>query len=90
MDEYRVHETSTDVVEAHYSGLERPCACFEGWVFVGYVDEHGEEREASYRCHCGEDERHKVCAICGAQFVAKRADAKTCSPRCRQRLRRRS
>ena len=21
-----------------------------GWVFVGYVDEQGEEREASYRC----------------------------------------
>ena len=42
-----------DAVEAHYSGLERleaPHACYEGWVFVGYVDEHGEEREASYRC----------------------------------------
>jgi hypothetical protein len=21
-----------------------------GWVFVGYIDEYGEEREASYRC----------------------------------------
>jgi hypothetical protein len=21
-----------------------------GWVFVGYIDEDGEEREASYRC----------------------------------------
>jgi hypothetical protein len=28
----------------------RPCACLEGWVFVGYEDEHGEERTASYRC----------------------------------------
>ena len=30
---------------------ERPHACIDGWVFVGYVDEHGEEREASYACH---------------------------------------
>jgi hypothetical protein len=29
--------------------LERPCACIDGWVFVGYIDEHGEEREAAYR-----------------------------------------
>ena len=41
-----------DDVEAHYACLERlrPCACYCGWVFVGYVDEHGEEREASYQC----------------------------------------
>ena len=30
--------------------LERPCACLGGWVFVGYIDEYGEEREASYPC----------------------------------------
>jgi hypothetical protein len=24
-----------------------------GWAFVGYIDEHGEERQASYACrHC--------------------------------------
>jgi hypothetical protein len=42
-----------DTVEAHYSSLERlrPHACMDGWVFVGYIDEYGEEREASYRCH---------------------------------------
>jgi hypothetical protein len=41
-----------DDIEAHYSCLERlrPCACIDGWVFVGYIDEHGEEREASYPC----------------------------------------
>jgi hypothetical protein len=45
-------EDHDDTVEAHYSGLERlrPHACVGGWVFVGYVDEHGEEREASYPC----------------------------------------
>ena len=45
-------EDGDDTVEAHYSGLERlhPHACMGGWVFVGYVDEHGEERETSYRC----------------------------------------
>ncbi len=25
-------------------------ACLGGWVFVGYIDEYGEEREASYPC----------------------------------------
>jgi hypothetical protein len=43
-------EDHDDTVEAHYSGLERPCACLSGWVFVGYIDEHGEEGLASYRC----------------------------------------
>ena len=46
-------EDPDDTVEAHCSGLERPPphACAGGWVFVGYVDEHGEEGEASYACH---------------------------------------
>jgi predicted nucleic acid-binding Zn ribbon protein len=35
-----------------------------------------------------EGERQKVCEVCGTEFTASRADAKTCSPRCRQRLRR--
>jgi hypothetical protein len=39
-----------DTLAAHYACLERPCACLEGWVFVGYIDEDGEEREASYAC----------------------------------------
>ncbi len=43
-------EDHDDTVEAHYSCLERPCACIDGWVFVGSVDEHGEEGEASYAC----------------------------------------
>jgi hypothetical protein len=40
---------------AHPSTEERPCACYSGWVFVGYEDEYGEEREASYPCRrCSE------------------------------------
>ena len=39
-----------DTVEAHYACLERPCTYIDGWVFVGYIDEQDEEREASYRC----------------------------------------
>ena len=53
-------EDHDDTLETHYSGLERlrPHACVDGWVFVGYVDEHGEEREASYACHrCGDNSR---------------------------------
>jgi hypothetical protein len=45
-------EDDDDTLESHYSCLERmrPCACIDGWVFVGYIDEDGEEREASYAC----------------------------------------
>jgi hypothetical protein len=43
-------EDHDDTLEADYASLERPCACIEGWVFVGYVDEDGEEREDSYPC----------------------------------------
>jgi hypothetical protein len=53
-------EEHDDTVEVHYSGLERlerPCACYSGWVFVGYIDEHGEEREASYLCRRCSDSR---------------------------------
>ena len=46
-------EDRDETLEAHFSCLEgvRPHACMDGRVFVGYVDEHGEEREASYACH---------------------------------------
>jgi len=45
-------EEDDDTLEAHYSCLERlrPHACTDGWVFVGYIDEDGEEQDASYRC----------------------------------------
>ena len=39
-----------DTVDAHYACLERPCACLEGWVFITFEDEDGQEKEASYRC----------------------------------------
>ncbi len=47
-----------DTVEAHYACLERPCACLEGWVFVGYIDEDGEVREAAYRCRRAHPSTH--------------------------------
>ena len=53
-------EDQDDTVDAHHSCLEllRPHACIDGRVFVGYVDEHGEEREASYACHrCADNPR---------------------------------
>ena len=53
-------EDHDDTVEAHYSCLERlrPHACIEGRVFVGYVEEDGEEREASYACRrCADGSR---------------------------------
>jgi hypothetical protein len=34
----------------HHNDQDHPHACLEGWVFITYEDEHGEEQEASYRC----------------------------------------
>jgi hypothetical protein len=53
-------EDHDDTLETHYSGLERlrPHACMDGWVFVGYVDKDGEEREASYLCRRCADSSH--------------------------------
>ena len=61
-------EDQDDTVEAHYACLERPCACLQGWVFVGYIDEHGEERVASYRCRRCAEERSKIGNRAGASF----------------------
>jgi hypothetical protein len=40
-------EDHDDTVEAHYSCLERPCACIVGFVYVGHrvVGDDGEEVE---------------------------------------------
>jgi hypothetical protein len=48
-----------DTLEAHYASLERlrPHACMDGWVFIGYIDECSEEREASYCCRRCADSR---------------------------------
>ena len=50
-------EDYDDTIEAHYAclGRLRPHACIDGWIFVGYKDEHGEEREASYPCRRSAD-----------------------------------
>jgi hypothetical protein len=52
-------EDHDDTIEAYYSGLERlrPHGCMGGWVFVGYKDEAGEEREAAYVCRRCADSR---------------------------------
>ena len=41
------------------------------------------------RSERGARAREKVCAVCGEEFTAKRADAKTCSPACKQKAYRR-
>src|SRR5918912_4573783 len=67
-------EDHDDTVEAHYACLERPCACLDGWVFVGYLDENGEEREASYRC--------RRCAASPRRPSLRMGDATRRSPIC--------
>jgi hypothetical protein len=40
--------------EEHNHQDERPHACIDGWVYVGYLDDNDVERVASYRCRrCG-------------------------------------
>ena len=51
-----------DAVEAHYSGLERPHACNDGWITLGQTvidPETGEETEefALYLCRRCADSR---------------------------------
>jgi hypothetical protein len=48
--EHPSSEDHDDTVEAHYACLESRCACYGGFWFVVYVDENGEEKEASYWC----------------------------------------
>ena len=47
-------EDHDDTVEAHYSCLERPCACLEGSVYVGHlvVGDDGEEVEVIEAVPC--------------------------------------
>jgi hypothetical protein len=47
-------EDYDDTVEAHYSCLERPHACFEGFVYVGHmvVGDDGEEVEVIEPVQC--------------------------------------
>ena len=42
------------------------------------------------RTASAEQNRQKICVVCGVEFRARRVDARTCSPRCRKRLSRRS
>ena len=38
-DVHQSTEDLDDAVEAHYSGLERPHACYEGVVYIGHLVE---------------------------------------------------
>ena len=58
MDKHTISPAGDPFTAAPHDQDERPHACVEGWVFVGYVDEYGEERETSYRCRrCSEEAR---------------------------------
>jgi hypothetical protein len=43
-----------DTIEAHYACLERPCACYEGIVYLGRItlEEDGEEEEVIEAVPC--------------------------------------
>jgi hypothetical protein len=55
-------EDHDDTLQAHYSCLERPCACNDGWVTIGQIaldPQTGEETEvfALYLCRRLADSR---------------------------------
>jgi hypothetical protein len=48
-------EDHDDTVEAHYACLERPCACYEGVIYIGHLVEDpgtGEETEVIEAVPC--------------------------------------
>ena len=48
-------ENHDDTLEAHYASLERPCACYEGVVYIGHLVEDprtGEEVEVIEAVPC--------------------------------------
>jgi hypothetical protein len=46
-------ENHDDAVEAHYACLERPCACYDGVVYIGHLaKEDGEEVEVFEAIPC--------------------------------------
>jgi hypothetical protein len=47
-------EEHDDTIEAHYAGLERPHACYEGAVYIAYlvVGDDGEEVEVIEAVPC--------------------------------------
>jgi hypothetical protein len=51
---YAAGKHRDDTLEAHYSSLERPHACYDGWVFLGFEgeDENGEPGEVIERVPC--------------------------------------
>jgi hypothetical protein len=63
VDEIRIHVAGDlftaaahdDTLEAHYACLERPCACLEGWVYLGRttLTEDSEEEEVIEAVPCG-------------------------------------
>ena len=50
MDEHTISPAGDPFHAASHDQDERPHACLEGWVFISYEDEYGEERQASYLC----------------------------------------
>jgi hypothetical protein len=49
-----VEGRADDTLDAHYSELGRMCACLDGWGFVGYEGEDGEEYVERHACkRCG-------------------------------------
>jgi len=58
MDTTRVHRSEAndhdDTLDAHYSCLERPHACYEGVVYIGHLveDDSGEEVEVIEAVPC--------------------------------------
>jgi hypothetical protein len=49
-------DQADDTLDAHYLGLERMHCCYSGWVFLGCVDDDGEERVYPVRCQRCESE----------------------------------
>lgn len=53
--EQTIRTQADDTLDAQYYALERPCCCLDGYVFIGFEGEDGEEYFERYACRrCGE------------------------------------
>ncbi len=83
-------ELQTRVYRLHMYSHKAPCeTCGRGVFFVSESENPAGHVFCSENCKHkhkpSERPRKKTCEVCGSEFVAKRSDARTCSPACRQK-----
>jgi predicted nucleic acid-binding Zn ribbon protein len=59
--------------------------CYKGGYKEKYIQGIEKKKAAAKKKALTPERTHRACTVCTKSFLAKRADAKQCSPRCRTR-----